>query len=45
MYFGTKSYLKNIRNHTAKHARKKNITARTFIFQMEAETEQGQEAC
>jgi hypothetical protein len=45
MYFGTKSYLKNIHSHTAKHARKKNITARPFIFQMEAETEQGQEAC
>ena len=25
MYFGTKSYLKNIRNHTDKHAQKKEV--------------------
>jgi hypothetical protein len=25
MYFGTKSYLKNTRNHTVKHAFKKHV--------------------
>jgi hypothetical protein len=30
MYFGTKSYLKNTRNHTAKHARSQKKNQRTF---------------